>query len=64
MSDHEKDDIPDNRDMCMGILNLNIFDDEQENKQESHSPFKSLEDLKVPTQTKPNYESMPIKRHS
>jgi hypothetical protein len=56
MSDHEKDDIPDNRDMCMGILNLSIFDDEQENKQESQSPFKSLEELKVPTQTKPNYE--------
>ena len=48
----------------MGILNLNIFDDEQENKQESPSLFKSLEDLKVPTQTKPNYESIPIKRHS
>ena len=50
--------------MCMGILNLNIFDDEQENKQDSLSPFKSLDDLKVPIQTKPNYESIPIKRQS
>ena len=26
-SDHERDEIPDNRDMCMGMLNLDLFEE-------------------------------------